>query len=426
MSGTNRDEGATDTRTSRRQLLQAPGGQPAARHGVSEPAARAGSEVSSANSRVARRKRSAAFGHPLSRLRPRHGLHVARRHRSSRGAGLRRAAARRRTTSTAISIAQLGGQMIESVATKRSTSGISSRLFMRTICPSTGRTLHLSVDDFETRRANREAVHAPSAQAEALGRGRAEARYVDDAVWTPMGHAALLCPVAALEAYHTEGESGAARAAKAKGILQIQSNQSSQSSRTSCRPEGEPHWFQLYAIADWNMNKRLLDRVSKAGCPVLVWTVDLLGGSNRELSRRSLGREDADRPLCQNCHNHQPNYQRPMRRGIDGPSGPRPPFDATYIKRLKDAAPWKVVVKGIMTREEAEEAVEAGADAIFVSNHGGRAENGLRGTIDALPEVVAGVRNRVPVMIDSGVRRGADMFKAIALRRQRGGHRPST
>ena len=75
----------------------------------------------------------------------------------------------------------------------------------------------------------------------------------------------------------------------------------------------------------------------------------------------------------------------------------------------------KVLVKGIVTREEAELAIEYGADGIYVSNHGGRAVNMLRGTIDALPEVVEGVAGRVPVLIDSGVRRGADIFKALAL-----------
>jgi len=275
--------------------------------------------------------------------------------------------------------------------------------------------LHMGVDDFETRRANREGFMRLQLRPKRLG---VDVPKLDTSTtlfgrrWnTPL----FLCPVAALEAYHTEGESGAARAAKARGILQIQSNASSQGYEEIMQARGEPHWFQLYAIADWNMNKRLLDRVSKAGCPTLVWTVDLLGGSNRELSRRSLGADEYNRPTCQSCHNHKQGYQRGMRRGIDGPAGQRYPFDATYIKRLKDAAPWKVVVKGIVTREEAEQAIDAGADGIYVSNHGGRAENSLRATIDALPEVVAGVRGRVPVMIDSGVRRGADIFKAIAL-----------
>jgi 4-hydroxymandelate oxidase len=100
---------------------------------------------------------------------------------------------------------------------------------------------------------------------------------------------------------------------------------------------------------------------------------------------------------------------------VEGPAGSRAPFDWDYVKRLKDATPMKVILKGIVTREEAELAVQHGADGVFVSNHGGRAENSLRSTIECLPEVAAGVKGRVPVFIDSGVRRGADIFKALAL-----------
>lgn len=274
--------------------------------------------------------------------------------------------------------------------------------------------IHMGVDDFETRRANREGYQRIGLKARRLGPDVK----LDTSVtlfgkkWaTPL----VLCPVAALEAYHTEGESGAARAARARGILQVQSHQSSQSYEAIAEARGEPHWFQLYANEDWDINQRTIQKVAAAGCPVLVWTVDLLGGSNRELSRRSQGREGYNRPLCQSCHNHQPGYQRPMHRGVSGPPGPRPAFDWDYVKRLKDAGKMKVVLKGIVTREDAEMAVQSGADGVFVSNHGGRAENSLRGSIDCLPEVVAGVKGRVPVMIDSGVRRGADIFKALAL-----------
>jgi 4-hydroxymandelate oxidase len=275
--------------------------------------------------------------------------------------------------------------------------------------------IHMGVDDFETRKANREGFQRLMLRPRRLGQ---DASKLDTSVelfgrkWdTPL----FLCPVAALEAYHTEGESGAAKAARARKILQIQSNSSSQSYEAIAEARGEPHWFQLYTVPDWSVNKRLIDHVAKAGCPALVWTIDLLGGSNRELSRRSLGREEYNRPLCQNCHNHKAGYQRPMRRGLDGPPGPRPPYTWDYVKRLKDATTMKVLLKGIVTKEEAELAVEHGVDGVFVSNHGGRAENSLRSTIDSLPEVVAGVRGRVPVLIDSGVRRGADIFKALAL-----------
>lgn len=275
--------------------------------------------------------------------------------------------------------------------------------------------IHMGVDDLETRVANREGFQRLMLRPKRLGPDPSK---LDTSVpifgrtWnTPL----FLCPVAALEAYHTEGESGAARAAKKRGILQIQSHQSSQSYEQIMEARGEPHWFQLYANADWGITERTLKKVESLGCPVLVWTVDLLGGSNRELNLRSLGRQGNRQPACQSCHNHQPGYQRPMHRGVAGPPGPRLPFDWDYVKRLKDTVKMKIVLKGIVTQEEAELAVQHGADAVFVSNHGGRADNSLRGAIDSLPEVVAGVKGRIPVFIDSGVRRGADIFKALAL-----------
>jgi len=275
--------------------------------------------------------------------------------------------------------------------------------------------LHMGVDDLETRMANRMGYLRLQLRPRRIG---PNVETLDTSVtllgrkWnTPL----FLCPVAALEAYHTQGESGAGRAARAKGILQIQSHQSSQSYEQIAEARGEPHWFQLYANNDWAITERTIKKVAGLGCPALVWTVDLLGGSKRELNTRALGREGTNAALCQNCHNHQKGYLRPMHRGVDGPPGPRPPFDWDYVKRLKDATPMKLFLKGIVTREEAELAVQHGADGVFVSNHGGRAENSLRSTIECLPEVVAGVKGRVPVLIDSGVRRGADIFKALAL-----------
>ena len=310
--------------------------------------------------------------------------------------------------------AQFSGQLIESADEAINVWDFEQVLHAGNL-PEHWNYLHMGVDDLETRRANREGYMRLMLRPRRLG---PDVPKLDTSVqlfgrrWnTPL----FLCPVAALEAYHTEGESGAARAARARGILQIQSNQSSQSYQAIAEARGEPHWFQLYANSDWGITKRTLDIVKAAGCPVLVWTIDLLGGSNRELARRSLGSEGYNRPLCQNCHNHQPGYERPMHRGVGGPPGPRPPFDWDYVKRLKDATNMKVILKGIVTREDAELAVQNGADGVFVSNHGGRAENSLRGTIDSLPEVVAGVKGRVPVFIDSGVRRGADIFKALAL-----------
>ena len=85
------------------------------------------------------------------------------------------------------------------------------------------------------------------------------------------------------------------------------------------------------------------------------------------------------------------------------------------VKRLRDTVTVKFLIKGIVTREDAELAVEHGVDGLVVSNHGGRAEDTLRPTIESLPEVVEGVAGKVPVIVDGGVRRGTDIFKALAL-----------
>ncbi len=275
--------------------------------------------------------------------------------------------------------------------------------------------LHLGVDDFETRVANREGFNRIMLRPRRLGQ---DVSNLDTSVelYGKRYEAPLFtCPVAALRAFHTEGEVGAARAAGKRGILTVQSHESSQSYEEIAEAWGEPHWFQLYIRPDWNVVKRSIDRVEASGCQVLVWTVDLLGGSNRELARRASGSEGTTAAFCQNCHNHHEGYRRPMRRDLEGPAGPRPAQDWDYLKRLKDATSMKVLVKGVVTREDAELAVEHGADGVYVSNHGGRGVNMLRGSIDALPEVVEAVNGRVPVLIDSGVRRGADVFKALAL-----------
>ena len=252
--------------------------------------------------------------------------------------------------------------------------------------------IHMGVDDFETRKANREGFQRLMLRPRRLGQ---DATKLDTSVqlfgrrWdTPL----FLCPVAALEAYHTEGESGAARAASARKILQIQSNSSSQSYEAIAEARGEPHWFQIYTVPDWGMNKKLIQTTSRLrAVPRSSGRSICSAGATGSSRDAPSAARSTDRPLCQNCHNHKPGYQRPMRRGLDGPPGPRPPYTWDYVKRLKDATSMKLLLKGIVTREEAELAVEHGVDGVFVSNHGGRAENSLRSTIESLPEVVAGV-----------------------------------
>jgi isopentenyl diphosphate isomerase/L-lactate dehydrogenase-like FMN-dependent dehydrogenase len=90
-------------------------------------------------------------------------------------------------------------------------------------------------------------------------------------------------------------------------------------------------------------------------------------------------------------------------------------MDWDFVKRLRDAVTVKLLLKGIVTREDAEIAIEHGVDGIVVSNHGGRAEESLRPTIESLPEVIDGVARKIPVLVDGGIRRGTDIFKALAL-----------
>jgi isopentenyl diphosphate isomerase/L-lactate dehydrogenase-like FMN-dependent dehydrogenase len=229
------------------------------------------------------------------------------------------------------------------------------------------------------------------------------------------------CPMGSLRALHPEGEVAVARAAKAKGALQMLSTTASFSVEDVTAARGAPVWFQLYTTNQPDVMKKLVKRAESAGCPVVAVTVDTPNGRNTVTSAR-LRREDTRN--CSGCHtvddrgNPRPNLaSKPMFAGIDtqglGQTSPSLTWD--FIKRLKDSTRMKVVIKGIESREDAALAVKHGADGIIVSNHGGRALESGRGTIESLPEVVEAVAGRIPVLLDGGVRRGTDVYKALAL-----------
>lgn len=230
----------------------------------------------------------------------------------------------------------------------------------------------------------------------------------------------VLAPAGSQKAFHPEGEIAVAKAARAKGHLQILSTMTSSAVEAVNEARGAPVWYQLYPTNDWNVARALTKRAEAAGCPVLVLTVDLQGGSNRETllkSRRVDARE------CTVCHvggfTYNPTIRRrPMFQGLDlSRVVTQYPLEMTWdvIKRLRDITTMKLVIKGIVTREDAQLAVEHGADGIIVSNHGGRGEASNRSTIECLPEVVEGAGEKIPVLIDGGFRRGTDIFKAMAL-----------
>jgi len=273
-------------------------------------------------------------------------------------------------------------------------------------------------DGGETLRANREGFDRYQIRARRL----VDISKIDTSVrlfgrtWeTPI----YMSPVGGHRTYNPEGELATARAAKAKKHLQVLSTVTTTSVEDVNAARGEPVWFQLYQRDDWGQTKELLKRVESAGCPALVFTVDLLGGRNMEQFNRVLQR---NRQQCVACHlNGQPLTDlrnRPMLNTLSTPATPQPELGSPtwdYVKRLKDTIGMKLLVKGIVTREDAELAIQNGVDGVYISNHGGRAENSLRPTIQCVPEVAAGVAGRAPILVDGGVRRGADIFKALAL-----------
>jgi len=226
----------------------------------------------------------------------------------------------------------------------------------------------------------------------------------------------FLCPVGGHKMFHPEGEVATARAARSKNALQILSTQTSTPVEDVAKALGHAPWYQLYIPQRWEGVEKLIRRVEAAGCPVLVWTIDGLGGRNLESAARFRRLDKRD---CFTCHAEGPNgavtrRSTPMLQGIEG--GVNPSFATwEYVDRLKKMTKMKLVLKGIETAEDARLAREHGVDGILVSNHGGRAMEDLRATIDSLPEVVEAAGGQIPVIIDGGFRRGTDIYKALAL-----------
>jgi len=226
----------------------------------------------------------------------------------------------------------------------------------------------------------------------------------------------FLCPVGAQLMFHPEGEVAVARAAKTKNALQVLSTVTNFSVEDVAAARGGPGWFQLYTTSDWPSTQRMLERAEDAGCTAVAWTVDIPVRNLEPVARFD---RDQD-PLCQACHAGMPTNAFEMRHMFDGVDMTKVRMGLAgltwdYVERLKGATKMKVLLKGIQTREDAARCLEHGADGIVVSNHGGRADETLRGAIDCLPEVVEAVGGRVPVFVDGGFRRGTDVFKALAM-----------
>jgi isopentenyl diphosphate isomerase/L-lactate dehydrogenase-like FMN-dependent dehydrogenase len=206
-----------------------------------------------------------------------------------------------------------------------------------------------------------------------------------------------------------EGEAAAARAAARAGALFCISTLSS-SSLEEAAAAGGPRWFQLYVNENRALSEAIVKRARDAGYSALVLTVDLpvVGYRERELRM----------PIALSDH-RVGNFDDLLREAEDLPHVFTTLFDQTLswgdIEWVRSISDMPLVIKGILTAEDARLAVGHGADAVLVSNHGGRQLDRAPATIDVLEEVVDAIDGRVDVYLDGGVRRGSDVMVALAL-----------
>jgi len=229
----------------------------------------------------------------------------------------------------------------------------------------------------------------------------------------------LLAPVAVQRLAHPEGELATARAGAAAGTIMALSTMASASIEEVASASNGPKWFQLYVHRDRNVSRRMVQRAEAAGYKAVCLTVDVprLGRRERDFRNR------LEYPPGVAHRNYLGEVElHPLEVGA-GESELSASADVLIDPSLTwDVIDWlrsftllPIIVKGIMAAEDARLAVDHGASAIVVSNHGGRQLDGAPATISVLPEIAAAVQGRCEVLLDSGIRRGTDIVKALAL-----------
>lgn len=215
----------------------------------------------------------------------------------------------------------------------------------------------------------------------------------------------FLSPTAFHTLAHPDGERATARAAADAGVVMIVSTASTTAVEAVTEYAGEA-WFQLYVQPDREFTRALVERAERAGCTAVVVTADSPVFGRRRRDLRNGFTELPGGLVCENMRDATGAV-----RDIE--------FDAALsfadLGWLREVTALPLVVKGIVRADDARSAVDAGAAAVFVSNHGGRQLDGMPSTVDVLDAVVAEVGAEVPVLLDGGVRRGTDVLKACAL-----------
>ena len=230
-------------------------------------------------------------------------------------------------------------------------------------------------------------------------------------------HPIFLAPVAYQKLAHPEGELASALAASALRAGMVVSTQASIELETIAAQAQTPLWFQLYIQPDRDFTIGLIRRAEQAGYQALVLTVDapVNGVRNRE-QRAGFALPEGVEAV--NLRGMRPLQGRPDPNAssllLGGPLLAAAPTWAD-LEWLRAQTHLPILLKGVMSGADAEQALAAGMNGLIVSNHGGRTLDGLPATIDALPEVAAAVQRRMPVLLDGGIRRGSDILKALAL-----------
>ena len=278
--------------------------------------------------------------------------------------------------------------------------------------------LATGTEDDRTVAWNHEAFHALEIRAHRF----ADVARLDSSVEVFGEHWPLplyLSAVSSQRAFHPEAEVAVARAAASRNIQMMLSNFSSSPLDQVTSARGAPVWYQSYPTDDWNVTSAVIGIAEDAGCRAIAVTLDNHWGRFNETLERAKRR---DTRVCTQCHvnnSHDSVRRAPIFRGLDVSqvrlSTMPDAVGPAYLEKLRKRVKVKLIIKGIVTGEDAETCVRQGADGVVVSNHGGRDEESLRSTIECLPEVVSACKGKIPVFIDGGIRRGSDVFKALAL-----------
>ena len=228
----------------------------------------------------------------------------------------------------------------------------------------------------------------------------------------------LLAPVGCHRLFHPEGELAVARAAAEAGTIFVVSTGASTSLEEIAAEARAPLWFQLYAFRDRDLVRRVVERAAAAGYRALCATVDSPIDGRRERDLRS----GFIRPpeLIVKMFRDLGFAQVPERSDAQAllayaGAALDPAITWEYLEWLRAISPLPLVVKGILSPEDARRAVDLGARAIVVSNHGGRQLDDAPASVDALPAIASAVGDHAEILLDGGVRRGTDVLKAIAL-----------